>query len=109
MEDTLERIEKKLKECSSLPEDKKQELINLFENLKKEVLLLQSTHHDDAVSIAGYTEFSLREAIREEKSPELLKHSVEGLSLSAQKFEISHPGLTGLVNAIGHTLVNIGI
>ena len=49
------------------------------------------------------------EATRQDKSPALMKHSVEGLALSAEGFEASHPKLVGIVNEICTMLARIGI
>ena len=109
IEEILSRIDDELQSNSSLSQEKKEEIRGLLNELRDEVLLLQTTHHDDAAHIAAYTGTSVREALRDETSSELLKHSVEGLSLSAGKFEVTHPKLTALINSIGNTLVNIGI
>ncbi|KMQ52481.1 hypothetical protein CHISP_0748 [Chitinispirillum alkaliphilum] len=109
VEETLNRIEQEIVENDLLDDQKKQELRDLLAQLRVEILKLNTTNSSEAASIANYAETSFREAIRREKSTELLRHSVEGLSISARKFEITHPTLTGIINNIGQTLVNIGI
>ncbi len=52
---------------------------------------------------------ALEQAMREEKNPQLLKISLQGLSTSVEGFESSHPKLVGIVNSICLTLSNIGI
>jgi hypothetical protein len=47
--------------------------------------------------------------MRKERNPELLSHSLDGMSLSVRRFEVSHPQLVGLINTIGQTLWKIGI
>ena len=109
LHETISRIEGQLKGSNSLDAAKKQELLSLVNELKKEVGVLAETHHEDARSIASYTETSVHEATRGERNEELLSHSLEGMKLSVRRFEVSHPRLTGLVNTIGRTLWEIGI
>jgi hypothetical protein len=109
VQETISRIENTLKADTALSSAKKQDLLNLVGELKKEVTDLAETHREDAGSIVGYTEASFNEAIRKEKNPELLSHSLDGLALSARRFEVSHPRLVGLINTIGQTLWKIGI
>jgi hypothetical protein len=107
--ETIARIENQLKTNDSLAAEKKQELLSLVGELKQEVAVLAETHHEDASSIASFTETSVHEATRMERNAELLTHSLDGMALSVKRFEVSHPRLTGLVNAIGQTLWKIGI
>ena len=106
---TIARIEQEIQSNRNMPEDKKNELLSLISQLKMEMGDLDEEHHEDAKSIASFTETSLHEATREQKDPELLKHSLNGLSLSVRRFEVSHPVLVNLINNIGNTLWNIGI
>ncbi len=109
VEDTLKRIEREIIGNDNLSQEKKQQLTGLLTELKEQILNLNNTNTIDAASIANYAETSIREATRQEKSSELLSHSIEGLSLYAKKFEVSHPTLIGVINTIGQTLVNIGV
>ena len=106
VEKTIARIEEQINGNESLSDEKKRELLSLLGELKGEV---SSLHGDDARSIAGYTEASVHEATREKLNKELLQHSLDGLSLSVRRFEVSHPQLTGLINNIGQTLWKLGI
>lgn len=106
---TITRIEERIRENVSLNAEKKQELLSLIGDLRNEMTGLEKTHHNDARSIAGYAESSVHEATRDDINPDLLKHSLDGMSLSARRFEISHPQLTGLINTIGQTLWKLGI
>jgi hypothetical protein len=107
--ETIARIEQQLKANDSLDAEKKQGLLSLVGELKQEVAALEETHDEDARSIASYAETSVHEATRAERNTELLTHSLDGMTLSVRRFEVSHPRLTGLVNAIGQTLWKIGI
>jgi hypothetical protein len=107
--ETIKRIEERIQTSQSLSTEKKKELLGLVAALKSEVTGLAKTHHEDAHSITGFAETSVREATRAHKNPELLRHSLDGMRLSARRLEVSHPGLVGLINNIGQTLWKIGI
>lgn len=106
---TIARIEQEIKSNRNIPDDKKKELLALVSQLQIEIGDLGQDHHEDAKSITRFTETSLHEATRETKDPELLKHSLNGLTLSVRRLEISHPVIVNLINNIGNTLWNIGI
>jgi Mg2+ and Co2+ transporter CorA len=106
---TISRIEDRIRGNESLSGEKKQEMLSLIGDLRSEIAGLEKTHHNDARSIAGYTETSVHEATRDDRNPELLKHTLDGLSLSVRRFEVSHSRLTGLINNIGQTLWKLGI
>ena len=48
---SIENIQKKIRETDSLKEQEKQELLNLLSNLEAEVLSLSKTHPEQAESI----------------------------------------------------------
>jgi hypothetical protein len=106
---TISKIEARIKKANSLKDENKEELLKLLSTLKTEVSELSKTHVEQAQSITGFAEISVHEATREEKNPQLLKLSLEGLSTSAEGFENSHPQLVDIVNGICLTLSNIGI
>ena len=109
IEDTVSKIEAKIRGSGSMSEDRKRELIQLLETLRSEVSTLSETHGEQAQSIAGFTEVSAHEATRSQQNPELLNLSLKGLSSSVEGFEKSHPRLVQIVNAISQTLSNLGI
>ena len=109
VEETITQIEARIKKAKSLNDERKKELLDLLSILKNEVYQLSKIDAEDAQSIAGFTEVSIHEAIREEKDPQLLNLSLKGLSTSVKRFENSHPKLVGIVNSICNTLSNIGI
>jgi len=106
---TIDKIEEKLRETESLNEKNKSELLNLLSTLKVEIADLSKTHNEQAESITGFAKLSTHEATRQEKNPELLKLSIEGLGSSVRGFESSHPGLVNVVNSICSMLSNLGI
>jgi len=106
---TLSEIKTRIQKAGSIKEENKSKLLDLLSTLKSEIEELSKTQADHAKSIAGFTDISTHEAIREEKNPELLKLSIEGLSSSVKGFEMSHPKLAEIVNSICLTLSNLGI
>ena len=109
VEETITQIEERIKKAGSLNDEKRKELLNLLSTLKTEVSKLSKTHAEQTQSITAFTHVSIHEAMREEKNPQLLKLSLEGLSTSVEGFETSHPKLVGIVNSICQILSNIGI
>ncbi len=109
IENTIGKIEERIRDAETIKEDRRQELLQLLGTLKSEVAALSETHGEQAQSIAGFTEVSTHEATRAEKNPELLRLSLEGLGTSVSEFEQSHPRLVQIVNAISNTLSNLGI
>jgi hypothetical protein len=109
IQDTITQIEARIEKAKSLNDEKKRELLNLLSTLKAEISELSKTHTEHTQSITGFTEVSIHEAMREERNPQLLKLSLQGLSTSVEGFESSHPKLVGIVNSICNILSNIGI
>jgi hypothetical protein len=109
IEDTVGKIEAKIQGADSINDDRKRELLQLLATLKSEMVDLSKTHREQAQSIAGFTQVSAHEATRTQQNPELLELSLKGMSSSVEGFEKSHPRLVQIVNAISHTLSNLGI
>lgn len=108
LQDTLERIEERVREAAIAPQQRT-ELLELLSALKSEVDTLSRTHEEQAHSIAAFTAVSAHEATRDHKNPELMDLSLRGLARSVHGFEESHPRLVQLVNSISTTLSNLGI
>jgi Domain of unknown function (DUF4404) len=109
IDDTLAKIEARIKGSEALTEEKRTELQQLLGTLKTEVAELSKTHSEQAESIAGFAEVSTREATREQKNPGLVRVALAGLSSSVAEFETSHPRLVRIVNSISNALSNLGI
>lgn len=109
IEDTIGKIEARIQNSESIKDERRRELLDLLGKLKTEVAELSETHDEQARSIAGFAEVSAHEATRSEQNPQLLKLSLQGLSSSVEEFEKSHPQLVRVVNAVSHTLSNLGI
>ncbi|HUJ90083.1 MAG TPA: DUF4404 family protein [Syntrophorhabdales bacterium] len=106
---TIENIEAKIKESSSVSDESRAELLRLLTMLKAEIGELSKTHPEQAESITSFAQASAHEATRKEKNPDLLKLSLDGLSVSVKELETSHPDLLRLVNAMSQALANMGI
>ena len=109
IQETITHIEARIKEAKSLNDEKKTELLNLLSTLKTEVSELSKTHPEHTQSIASFAAVSIHEAIREERNPQLLELSLQGLSTAVEGFERSHPRLVGIVNSICLSLSKSGI
>jgi Mg2+ and Co2+ transporter CorA len=109
IENTIGKIEDRIRGAETINDERRQELLQLLGTLKSEVAELSKTHEEQAESIAGFTDISAHEATRTEQNPELLKLSLEGLDSSVSEFEKSHPRLVQIVNAISNMLSNLGI
>lgn len=109
IDDTIREIERQIGSSESIREERRTELLQLLETLRKEVSSISETHAEQAQSIAGFARVSAHEATREEQDPRLRELSIEGLRSSVEGFEKSHPQLVQIVNSISHTLSNLGI
>jgi queuine/archaeosine tRNA-ribosyltransferase len=109
IEDTIQKIEARIRGAGSVTDERRQELLQLVGTLKSEIADLSKTHSEHARSIAGFTQLSTYEATREERNPQLLKLSLQGLAASVEGFEKSHSKLVQVVNSISTTLSNLGI
>jgi hypothetical protein len=107
--DTLKKIETRINSTDSITPKEKQELLNLLSTLDTEVASLAQTHPEEAESITGFTQISAHEATREQKNPQLISLSIDGLTSSIKGFESSHENLVRIVNSLALMLSNIGI
>ncbi len=109
IQDTIAKIEERLRTAESLKEENRAELLSLISTLQSEMAELYRTNREHAESITGFAGIAAHEATRRERDAQLLKLSVEGLSSSVKGFENSHPKLVEIVNSICLMLVNSGV
>ncbi|MGO8699641.1 MAG: DUF4404 family protein [Limisphaerales bacterium] len=109
LQDTISKIEERLRDSASLSETQRAELIELLGQLRQEIRQLSKTHQEQAESITSFAEASAREAMRQSRNPQLVEHSIGGLKSSVQEFETTHPHLAGVVNRLATMLANMGI
>jgi Mg2+ and Co2+ transporter CorA len=107
--ETIENIEKRIERADSIKHEDKEELLNLLSTLEAEVVSLSKTHPEQAESITGFTHVSTHEATREEKNPQLVRLSLNGLTSSVEGFENSHEELVRIVNRLAVMLSSVGI
>ena len=100
LHDTLNRLEKIIKNSDKLSVAKKQELEKLAVELRKELAKLEKTDREHAHSIAGFTKLTAHEALRQQRDEKLLQHAYGGLQESIRKFEATHPNLTRVLQQI---------
>ena len=84
-------------------------MIRLLQELKAEVGALPAAQIEKARSIAQFAEAAAHEAARKDQSAKLQELSRAGLRESVTGFEVSHPGLTAVVNDICNLLAGMGI
>ena len=109
IQETITQIEARIKEAKSLNDEKRIELLNLLSALRTEVSEFSKIHPEHTQSITSFAAVSIHEAIREEKNPQLLNLSLQGLSTAVEGFQGSHPKLVWIVNSICHSLSKSGI
>ena len=109
IQERIDQIEATLQGATNLSPETKAELLRLLGELKTEVTPLTGMFDEDAQSIAGFTDASVREAMRSQQKPELTEAALKGLTSSVEGFEASHPNLVQIVNRIALTLSNMGI
>jgi len=109
IEGSFQKLKAQLSESTELSSEHRTELSKLVENLEQEMKELSQTRPDDSSSISGYAQLSTLEAMRGSKRPELLKHSLDGLSASVAGLESEHPKITALVERMCSLLSNMGI
>ena len=108
IDDTISRIEAKLRESGPSNAEHREELLLLLGQLKEELGRLERTHSEDVRNITGRAERSA-EVATSTNNPELLKRSIQELADSVDGFENSHPQLVQIVNRIATMLSNLGI
>ena len=109
IQNTIAELQARIEKAEAVKPETRAELLKLLSKLRAEIDALSRTHGEDAESIAGFTSVSAHEALRENRNPELMQLSLDGLSSSVGQLEKSHPNLVQLVNRICETLANIGI
>ena len=107
MQETLNKIEKTVRDAPQANADTKEELLGLLGELRSELAALESTHAEEARNIASFTEAATRESTRPQ--PLEAAEARAGLTDSVRKFEATHPRLGSLVRAICDSLAAMGI
>lgn len=109
IDDSLRKIKAAVQTAPSITKGKKTELLRLLSGLESEFVELRESEPEHAQSIIGLIERSVDEAVRRNMDMEQLRLSLEGISGSVKKFEVSHPRLVAEINSICTMLANMGI
>jgi hypothetical protein len=89
IDETLARLEAKIRQASALNTEQQGELLRLLQALHTEVNALAHTHAEQAESITGFTGVSTHEAVRQHRNPQLVEVALQGLVSSVEAFETS--------------------
>ncbi len=108
IEQTISKLEARLKNAGAIPEQNREELLSLLATLKTEVSELSKTHAEEAQKIVGFTQASTQAATGGSGADRLNLH-LQDLSASVDGFEKSHPQLVQIVNRIAEILASLGI
>ncbi len=105
----LANIEATLRKSANIPEDTRQQLLDLVAGLKAEVAPLVATHEEHAHEIADSAQAAVEAAVRRDEQPQEAAEALEGLAASVREFEVTHPRLVAIVDRLALTLSNMGI
>ena len=109
IQETISKIEAKLRQTAPGNTQAREELLQLLGTLKTEIHQLSQTDAEQARRIAGLTDASALAATRDEKNPEVLQSALNDLAASVEGFEQSHPRLVDVVNRLATALSSLGI
>ncbi len=102
-------IETTLQTARNIPHNRRAELLTMVAGLKSELANLAKTHHEEAASITRFADASAHEAARSRKNPQLADTALNGLRLSIQRLEESHPMTVRIVNRFATALSNMDV
>jgi hypothetical protein len=102
-------IEATIQRARNIPSDRRSELLAMVAGLKSELINLSKIHHEEAASITRFADVSAHEASRSRKNPKLADTALNGLRVSVEGLEDSHPVLVAAVNRFATALSNMGL
>jgi hypothetical protein len=109
IEERIATIQSTIEGARNIPSARKVELLDLIAGLKSELKGLATTHRDQADSITRFADASAHEASRSRKNDQLADTALQGLRLSIQGLEESHPMVVRIVNRFATVLSNMGL
>ncbi len=109
VDDTLAQLTTTIQQSPTLSAAQQAELLHLLRTLQGEMTALAATHDEHAASIVRFTDVSTHEVVRQQRNPQLVALSLQGLASSVQDLETSHPQLVQLVNSLCLLLSNLGV
>ena len=99
IDETLDRLERRIRASTRTGEDAKSDLLAIVHELRAELAGVAVTHADDARAIAGHAAAA---AERVDDDDGAVEESIRG-------FETAHPHVVGLVRSFLRTLADAGI
>ena len=102
-------IESTIQRARRIPEHTRAELVAMLAGLKSELATLAKTHHEEAASITRFADASAHEVARSDRKPQLADTALQGLRLSIDGLENSHPTVVRFVNRFATALSNMGL
>ena len=96
IDETLDRLEARIRASRRTGDDAKRELLELVAELRAELARVSETHSDDANTIV-------------DQAAAAVENAQEGVEDSVLELEASHPRLVGLVQSFLRTLSDAGI
>ena len=109
LQETLKRIDHIISQSDKLSATSRQELIDLLSQLDSELQAVEKDHGHKAHSIASFTNVTAHESLRDDPDPELVSLSSKGLQRTVEEFEVSHPKLYEVIQAICIRLTGMGV
>ena len=94
IEDTLRKLEERIRSSERTGDGTRQELLELVAELRREFAAVAESHHEDAAAIAAHA-----------------GKATEGgaVAESMREFESAHPRVVGLFQSLMRTLADAGI
>lgn len=109
IEDVIAKLERRIQDAPDAGSARHQELLDLLHELKEDIEAAAQEDEEAAESLVQFTRAAVHEATRTTPSPGQVDRAVEGVQEALTAFEVRHPRLTRLVNAVCTSLSNMGI
>jgi hypothetical protein len=109
IDETIQRIEARLRSAETMPDSTRAELLHLLATLKAEVMQLPPGKSAQAENIARAADVSTEQAVLQDRDAESYRGTIDDLAGSVREFEDSHPRLVQIVNNIANALSGLGI
>lgn len=109
IDETIQRIEARLRSTEAMPESTRAELLSLVQTLRSEVRQLPAAESARAQQIARAAEVTTERATAPERDEAAYRGAMDDLSDSVREFEGTHPRLVQIVNNFANTLAGLGI
>jgi len=109
IDDTIQRIEARLRSAETMPESTRAELLGMLATLKVEVGQLPPGRSVQAENIARAADLSTQQAVMADRDEDSYRGTIDDLAGSVREFEDTHPKLVQAVNNIANALSGLGI